>query len=235
MEKIIVENIAFYGEDSRSGTDADCDLVVANPTNEYNILRHYLHVSEEYERGLIGKEYEYYDHVSRGFVPSVITEKNIELAYQTRGSKFYSGIKGIENPRELIMVIKKELRERIARGDMFWICKPTHDFLTFSIEYSENVGDKDFVSVDSLSSEQQARIQMVPRSTREGITFRTVVGAPKLPTNRFVVQIYRLPEKKFAYITGYPGEVGPPFPDPSQSEEEYEYNKHYTDTHVFID
>lgn len=235
MKKIIVENVALFGDSSRAVTVEDIDLVAANPTNEYHILRHYSHVSDEYVKGLIGQEYEYYDPATQGFVSSVITEKDIDLAYQTRGSKFYSGVRGIENPRELITLIKKELRVRIARGDMFWMCKPAYDFLTFSIEYPEYVGDKDFVAVDSLSREQQARIRMVPRSTREGIMFRVVSGVEKFPTHRFVVEIHHFPGKQFAYITGYPGEVGPPFPDPSQSQEEYEYNKHYTDTHVFIE
>lgn len=235
MKKFTVENIVLFGESSRFVTVADIDLVVANPTNEYHILRHFLHASEGYVRGLIGQEYEYYDHASQGFVLSVIAEKDIELAYQTRGSKFYSGIRGIKNPCEVIALVKKELRERITRGDMVWIQKTTYDFLIFSIEHSKNVGDKDFVVVDSLSNEQQAHIHMIPRSEREGIMFRTISGVKKFPTNRFVVEIHLLHGKEFAYITCYPGEVGPPFPDPSQSEEECEYNKHYTDTHVFIE
>ncbi|MBI4599960.1 hypothetical protein HY732_03485 [Candidatus Uhrbacteria bacterium] len=235
MKKFVVEHIDLFGERSRPVTDADCDLLAVNATNEYHILRHYSDMAEEYTNSLIGREYEYYDHATRTLVSSIISMDDIPLAFQTKGSKFYGGIKGLENPREIITYVKNELRDRIVRDGLFWICKPTHDFLIFSITHSEHVGGKDFVTVASLTQDQKRNIKTVPRSVREEIMFRTVSGVPKMPTNRFVVEINYFPGKEFAYMTAYPGEVGPPFPDIGQSEEEYEYNKRYTDAHVFLE
>ncbi|MDP2631026.1 MAG: hypothetical protein Q8P56_06515 [Candidatus Uhrbacteria bacterium] len=235
MKKFAIENITFFGDGSRAVVQADCDLLAANPTNEYHILRHYSDMPKAYTDSLVGKEYEYYNYETRGFTSSIISQDDIQTAFQTKGSKFYNDVSGLENPHKIIEYIKEELRARIGQGNMFWICKPTFDFLIFSITYSENVGDKDFVTVDSLSHEQQARIKMVPRSTREEVMFRTVSGVAKMSTNRFVVEIHHFPGKQFAYMTAYPGEVGPPFPDSNQSVEEYEYNKRYTESHVFIE
>lgn len=237
MKKFKVENIFVFGESSRVAIKSDLDLIVANPTNEYHILRHYPPISTSYSDKLIGKDYEYFDYQQQKFLQSNIAPKDIEIAYHTKGTKFHPNVAGIENPKGLIAVIKNELQKRIAEKSIKWIQKSTYDTLMLTFDYPRVVGDQGLLPINMLSKKQQFEIKTVSRGSHEGeklITIKTISGIPKIPTTHISVEINLMPDKQHAFMTAYPSELAPGFPMPNQYREEYEYSKLFWDTHIFI-
>ena len=237
MKKFKVENIFVFGKSSRIAAEDDLDLIVGTPTNEYHILRHYSPLPESYSNTLIGIEYEYFDYQQQKFLQSKISPEDINAAYQIKGTKFYPNVAGIENPRKLIGFIKSELQKRIAQKSMYWIRKPQFDTLMFTLTYPQVVGDQDLIPIATLSKEQQSKIKTIARGNNEGersIMIKTISDIPKIPTTHISVEINLLRQKSFAYMTAYPSELTPGFPLSNQYSEEYEYNKQFWNTHVFI-
>lgn len=237
MKKFKVENIFVFGKDSRTATETDLGRIVSNPTNEYHILRHYSKLDSSYSNTLIGKEYDYFDYDQQKFKQSVITPEDIETAYQTKGTKFYSHITGIENPTKLIEYTKAELQKLIEKKSAMWIQKSTYEALMFTIDYPVIVGDQDLVSIEALFKQQQSEVKITPRGSHEGeksIMIKTITGVQKVSTKRISVEINLMSGKAHAFMTAYPSELAPGFPIPSQAPEEYKYSKQFWDSHVFI-
>ncbi len=237
MQRFTVENISAFGRSQFPATEADIARVVANPSNEYHILRHYPRLPKEYSDTLVGKSYEYFDYAKKAYLASIVSEEDITTAYQTKGSKFFVNVPGIENPKKLIELIREEFRKRIANGNVFWIQKEMFQLVVFTIDYHHDVGNRDLIPIDSLSSEEQVRVMTVPRGSHSGeksIMIKTIANIAKRPTKRISVEINVLPNKLHAYLTAYPGEPSPGFPNSNQSPEEYEYSKNFWDNHVFI-
>lgn len=207
MKKFQIENILIYGESSRAATTKDIDLIAANPTNEYHLLRHYPLLPQSYTDTLIGEEYEYFDDRQQRYVRSIISPKDIEAAYRTPKTKFYPGIQGMKTPRELIRQIKNEFHKRISSQGISWIQKSDREVLIFTATYPQPVGDQALVLV---GTQDQLR-----------------------PTNLISVEMNLFPGKSFTYLTAYPGNLTPEFPNKNQSVEEYDYCKHFWETHTF--
>lgn len=218
-------------------TEADVASITANPSNEYHILRHYPRMPVEYSDALLGKDYEYFDYEKNSYVSSTISQDDIEIAYKTKGSRFFENVPGIEDPTKLIELIREEFRKRVVNGDAFWLQKEIFQAVVFTIDYHVVVGYKDLIPINSLSSDEQARVLTVPRGSsgsEKTVIIKTITNISKKPTSRISVKIVRLPNKPEIYLTAYPGEPAPGFPNSNQSPEEYEYSKNFWDNHVFI-
>ncbi len=237
MKKFHVEKIFVFGESIRFAAESDLDLIVANPTNEYHVLRHYPRLPESYSNMLVGEKYEYFDYRQRKFLSSIISRKDIEIAYQTKGTKFYPRVSGIENPRALIGFIKAGLQKLISAKSMTWIQKPQYDTLMLTMMYHEFVGNQDLVPIHTLPRKLRSKVQTISRGNHEGersIMIKTITDVPKIPTRCISVEINLMPRQPRAFLTAYPGALAPGFPTPNQYREEYQYNKAFWDTHVFL-
>lgn len=209
-----------------------------NPTNEYHILRHFTDVSADYIKSLIGKEYYYFNNEHRHFHQGVIDAIAITEALETVGSKFTKNVKGIENPRELLNLMKVKF-ESYAEAEIEWKVKDEYRFFPFLLTHSEAVGFKNLVPIDGLTAEQKDRVKTMPRSAHAGedtVMVKVVADVEMQPTNSIVAGVFDYEDLPFYQATAYPGDVmfTPDFPNASQSEEEYAASKHYWETHVFI-
>jgi len=191
------------------------ELLKADATNQYHLLRHYVSCSKEYLQTLIGKKYQYYDYQSGQFVASIITQKDLEVAFRTRGSKFFTDVPGIENPKALIEVIKVQIKK-------LKLSKPG----AFIFEYPVAVGEANLVTIETLGEKQKQQIVKVPRSNQGGdsqVIIQTISGIVKKPTKKIVVELTIV--DKHLNVTAYPGEeLSPDFSD-----------QKFWDSHVFVE
>lgn len=237
MKKFPVENIFLFGESIRDVVPTDLDCVVANPTNEFHLLRHFMRTTKEYERTLLGQPYEYYDPETKVFKSSTLVEHDLAAAYQTTGTKFYPGVSGLETPRRLITLIRHELSKRVVRRDMHWIVSPHRQVLQLSLSCPEAVGDQDLVVIEDLPVASRERVQRVVRGGHAGeraTMIQTVTGIAKQSTRNIAVEIQLVRGRSTAFLTAYPGELSPSFPANGQDPEEYGYNKSFWDQRAFI-
>jgi len=133
----------------------DLYKVEINATNEFHILRHFSYVDPEYSKSLIGKNYFYYDYAKNKFVKSIISSEDVQYALNTKGTKFFENIKGIENPKKLLSLIKEKLKLKIESGSISWIPQEKNRIATFSIQYNEKVGEENLIPISSLVSKKK--------------------------------------------------------------------------------
>lgn len=208
-----------------------------NATNEFNLLRHYSKINEDYNKTLLGQEYFYHNHLTGHFEKGEITEEAIKNALETKNSKFSSNILGLSTPKELLSLIKNRF-DSLSPEEVKWDVG-SKKFFTFLIEYSEPVGIKNLVPIESLTEEQRAQVKTVSRSNKVGetsIMIKTIEGIKGKPLKTIEVGIQDTEELPFYLVNAYPGdmEVTPGFPSDRQSKEDHEESVRYWDTHVFI-
>ena len=126
---------------------------VINSTNEFHILRHYEFVDDSYKETLINKPYWYYDYSQKKYISSRISQNDVEYALETIGTKFYKNIKGIENPKKLLELIKKEFIKLISKDKIHWIFNGENKVAKFSINFDSAVGMINVLSINSLSND----------------------------------------------------------------------------------
>ena len=207
----------------------DLYKVETNATNEFHILRHFSYVEPEYSKTLVGKNYFYYDYTKNQFVKSIISPEDIEFALQTIGTKFFENIKGIENPKKLLNLIKEKLKLKIESGSISWIPQEKNRVATFSIQYNEKVGEENLIPISNLSEQEKTGIRKMPRSEHPGeksLLINTITGVEKQSTNIISVEIVENNEFPFYFITAYPSA--------NQNKKEYVDNKNFWDNYVFI-
>lgn len=157
---------------------------------------------------------------------------------KTKGSKFFSNISGITNPKELLIVIKQEF-ESMDTGKIDWEVSSDRKFFSFLIKYKEPVGFKNLIPLSSLSDEDQKRVRVVPRGSSGGeksILIKTITNVEAKPVSTIEVGLTDFKELNYYFVTAYPGnlEVTPDFPHLKQNKKEYVKSKNYWDSHVFI-
>ncbi|HEC65177.1 MAG TPA: hypothetical protein ENI23_07785 [bacterium] len=210
-----------------------------NTTNEYHILRHFDYVPNTYTKGLLGKEYFYYNYSDGSFQDGEIDQETIKEALETKGSKFLRGIKQLETPREVLDLVKKRF-DLLKEDEITWEIGDSNRFFSFIIKYSEPVGYKDLISIDNLTAEQKKRVRTVPRSNHEGEKsnmVKTISGIEKEPIDTIEVGIQDSEKLPFYLVTAYPGDLTltKDFPNNTQSKEEYAVSKKYWNSHAFIE
>ncbi len=235
MKKFKIGNLIIFGESYSKMILNELDKLQINATTEFHVLRHFSYVDPGYAKTLIGREYFYYDHNKGKFVKSIITLDDIQDALNTKGTKFFNDVKGIENPKKLLECIKAHLEEKIKQQEVGWIQKKNRRTSMFMIKYDQEVGWDSMVPISSLTKEEQERIKIIPRSEHEGdksLEINTITGVEKKSTRFISVEIDETDALPFYSITAYPSEMGPDFPNLEQDQEEYEYNKKYWDGYV---
>lgn len=237
-EKYKVENIILFGDSSERMIESDITRISATPTTEFHILRHFSSVPDDYIQKLVGQKYDYYDHDKMAFAKSILTKEDIKSAFETKGSKFFSGIPGIETPEKLIELIKDKLKTMVKGGEMLWINHGEVRSACFTFFHESEVGYADLIDINTLNESERARIVRVSRgntSGESGVIVNTVTGVSRVPINKIAVEIIDISDRNDFSITAYPGDSSPDFPNPKQGEEEYGYCKDYWDNHTFVE
>lgn len=237
MKQYKIGDITVFGKSYKKMELGDLNRFEINPTCEFHILRHFNSVDPEYSNTLVGQEYFYYDHGQNKFIKSVISPKDIKSALKTKGTKFFPNTEGIETPKKLLLLIKSRLQDKIRDKEIGWIYKEKVTVAMLSFKYKTVVGEEDLIPVSSLSEAEKKRIKKVARSEHSGeksLYINTIKGIPKPETDIISAQILETKDLPFYFITAYPSELGPDFPNPNQTKKEYEYNKQYWDHHVFV-
>lgn len=178
-----------------------------NPTNEFHILRHYKYVDELYKKTLIGQPYWYYDHIQKKFLYSKITQTDIENALQTIGTKFDKDVRGIENPRKLLRLIKSSFQELSSLNKIDWNKNLGYKSTTFAIDYQSPVGQMNCLNLDDVSNIDRSRIRRIFRSKCSGenkIFVNTISNTKLSSTNTIHVEIVDTIQIPFFFITSFP-------------------------------
>lgn len=207
-----------------------------NPTNEFNLLRHYSKINEDYSKTLLGQEYFFHNHSTGHFEKGIVTDEAITNALETKNSKFFNNIPGLNTPNELLNLIKDKF-DSFKPEEIKW--EGSKKFFSFLIEYPEPVGIKNLIPIESLTDEEKTRVKTLPRSNKvgeTGIMIKTIEGIEAKPLETIEIGLQDSEELTFYLVNAYPGdmEVTPGFPSDRQSKEEYEKSIEYWDTHVFI-
>lgn len=237
MQGFQVENILVFGKDKEPVTQDDLNKFQIHPSCQLHILRHYTDTPGAYRASLRGKDYVYYDTEKKSFVESVIQEKDIEDAFKTTGTKFFSDVAGIETPEDLMNIIQAEMKKQIEEDNLDWIVKDDFRITMFSFEYDSIVGEEDLIAIEDLAEADRARIKRVARGTHAGdaTTYIYVIdGIEKKKTSRIAVEIADHAILPYFFMTAYPSRLGPAFPSEDQSEEERDYCRSFWEGHVFI-
>ncbi|MFZ5391587.1 MAG: hypothetical protein ACOZAR_00120 [Patescibacteria group bacterium] len=178
-----------------------------NPTNEFHILRHYKYVDELYKKTLIGQPYWYYDHSQKKFLHSKISQTDIENALQTIGTKFSESVIGIENPRNLLKIIKSSFQKLLSSNKIDWTDNIEHKSTAFAIDFQFHVGQMNCLNFDDISQKNKARIRRVPRSkcVGENKIFISTISDIKLSSTKTIhVEIVETKQLPFFVITAFP-------------------------------
>jgi len=185
----------------------DLEKFIINSTNEFHLLRHYKFVDAAYEETLIDKPYWHFDHSQKQFVYSKILIADIEKALQTIGTKFDENIKGIENPKKLLEIIRNKFQELHSTDKIIW-----SDFLgfkttTFAFDYKSTVGRKNCLNIDDIPNKEKSLIKQVPRSQCVGedkIIINTISGIELSSTKAIRVKIVDTTQLPFFMVTAFP-------------------------------
>ena len=208
---------------------SDLDKVEINPTNEFHILRHFSFVDPKYSKTLIGQKYFYYDYAKNKFVKSIISSEDIDFALQTIGTKFFSNINGIEDPKKLLKFIKEKLKPEIENKNIIWTLQGKNKTANFTIRYNKKIGDKNLIPISDLSIQDQKRIRQVPRSKHKGeesLLINTVTDVKMQSVDIISVEIVENNEFPFYFITAYPKS--------NQSGTEPDDKQNFWDNYVFV-
>lgn len=237
MKQYTMSTHDAFGESCAAMKLEDLDKFVVNPACELHILRHFRTIEPHYAKTLVGQEYYYFDYERNTYVKSVITPQDIQIALQTKGSKFYPNTLGLETPKKVLARVQSELKKKIRMVSVSWIEKETFASVKFSFDYERAVGDKDVIALSTLTKAEKAKVHKTSRSdhsSEKSVMINTVAGVRKSKINTVSVEIVKTDALPFYFVTAYPGELGPDFPHSSQSNEEFADNKKYWDRHVFI-
>lgn len=178
-----------------------------NPTNEFHVLRHFEGVDEIYKKTLIGEDYWYYDYSQKKYLPSIISESDIECALKTTGTKFYKNIPGIENPKKLPELIKEKFAELDSKDEIHWTSENENRRTAFGFQYNAVVGEMNCLLIDNLTEKDRKNIKYVLRSNcigEDNIMVQTVSGVELLSTNKIYVDIFETSQLPFYAITSFP-------------------------------
>lgn len=237
-EKYEVGNIVVFGDGSERMVESDITKINATPTTEFHLLRHFSSVPEGYIQRLVGRTYDYYDYERMAFAKSVLTKEDIKSAFETKGSKFFSGIPGMETPEKLIDLIKGKLGAMVKKGELLWINRGDIRTACFTFLHEAAVGYADLIDISTLSESERAKVVKVSRGAsagESGIMIQTITGISRVPTNKISVEITDVSGRKDFSITAYPGDLSPDFPNPKQSEEEHKYCENFWNTHALAE
>jgi hypothetical protein len=182
---------------------------------------------------LVGKEYYYHNNETNRFETGIISLTDIKDALQTKGSKFFDNILGIEDPKKLLLIINKEFKSKNKK----WKTCSNGKYMGFLIEYFEPVGYKNLVSVNSLTSEEKKKIKKVARGQKEAsIIIYEVSNIEMKKLNTIEVGVLDTEELPFLLVTAYPGDLTKTmdFPSKSQKEKEYKKSVKFWNEHVFV-
>ncbi len=178
-----------------------------NPTNEFNVLRHFKFVDDSYKETLIDQPYWYYDHTQKKSFSSRISTVDIENALITIGTKFEKNIIGIENPKKLLEIIKQTFQELLSTNKIRWIDSPEYKTTNFVFDYKFPVGKMSCLNKDNISEKDKARIKRVSRSRCVGeseVVVNIISGVEVSSTNTINVTIVEIKQLPFYTITAYP-------------------------------
>jgi len=181
--------------------------LIINPTNEFHVLRHFKFVDDLYKQTLLNKLYWYYDYNQKQFVSSKITKTDIENALQTIGTKFDKNITGIENPKELLEVIKDEFKNLILTNKINWVDNFEYKTFTFSFNYKLPVGQQNCLPINSITEQDRIRIRPALRSNclgEDGVKVNAISRIELQFTNAICVEIIETKQFDFYTITAYP-------------------------------
>jgi len=180
---------------------------IINPTNEFHILRHYEFVDNSYKETLINKPYWYYDYFQKKYISSYISQNDVNYALETIGTKFYKNVKGIENPKKLLELIKNEFVKLISKNKIHWTLDGENKVTKFSINVDSAVGRINVLSIDSLSNGDKKNIKSISRSKcmgENGVVVNTVSGIKQGSTNMIYVEIIETKQLSFYMMTAFP-------------------------------
>lgn len=232
IQEIKINN-SFVSEKSYEKMNLDdLDKFEINPTNEFHVLRHFSSVDSEYSKTLIGQEYFYYDYAKKQFVKSIISQKDIQSALQTMGTKFFQNIKGIENPKKLLNFIKEKLKLEIENKNISWTLQEKNKTASFTIRYNKKIGDKNLIPISDLSIQEKTRIKTMPRSEHKGeesLLINTITGVKIQSVDIIAVEIVQTDEFPFYFITSYPKSN-----QSGKEYKEYEDKQNFWDDYVFV-
>lgn len=179
---------------------------VINSTNEFHILRHYEFVDDSYKETLINKPYWYYDYSQKKYISSRISQNDVEYALETIGTKFYKNIKGIENPKKLLELIKKEFIKLISKDKIHWIFNGENKVAKFSINFDSAVGMINVLSINSLSNNNKKNVKSISRSKCTGennVVVNTISGIELGSTNMIYIEIVETAHLPFYVMTAF--------------------------------
>ncbi|MBU3923459.1 MAG: hypothetical protein KJ592_00925 [Nanoarchaeota archaeon] len=236
MRQYEIDNEVVFGMSYKKMTLGDLKKFEINPTVEMNVLRHFGKVDSEYLKTLVGEEYSYFNHKNKRVIKSVISLKDIKAALNTKGTKFFDNVKGIENPRKLLALIKRQLEKKIHDKNIGWVYRNGKKVARFSFEYKNFVGEEDLVLLSSLSEAEGARVKKVTRgrSAERLSTVNVIEGMEKNKTKIISVKIVEMKEFPFYSITSYPRGNGMDSGNNYGAKDKDEYSRRYWDDHVFL-
>ena len=168
-----------------------------NPSNEFHILRHFTHVSEEYKIHLIGKEYWYYDYSEEKYMLWIITKEDIGNALATIGTKFQRDIPWIDSPKEILDIIYKRIVSFIPEEEQF----------SYTFEYTVPIWYINCIDRKNLSEEEKMTIKRVRRGNckwENWIQVNTLSGKQQVMTNSIYVSIIQVENVPFPLVTAFP-------------------------------
>lgn len=180
---------------------------IINSTNEFHILRHYEFVDNLYKETLINKPYWYYDYSQKKYILSHISQNDVKCALETIGTKFYKNIKGIENPKKLLELIKKEFVKLISKNKINWTLNGENRVAKFSINFDSAVGKINVLSINSLNNNDKKNIKSISRSKCMGendVIVNTISGIELGSTNMIYVEIVETTQLPFYIMTAFP-------------------------------
>ncbi len=231
---INIHGIRIFG--TRLGKVKAVEMATIQPTAsaEFHIARHYTSLVSEYRATLIGKPHRYFDTQTRQLASAIITETAIDLALQTRGSKFNTNA---PTPHELIFEVREEAIKRAEVGKLTWLDCGFTISTFFSIEFPETVGETGTISMAHLKNDPSITLKRERRggTAEDQVDFWVAYGAKRTPTNWLSAQIgYFKTAPEIGVLTAFPGLPVPDYPFQGQMIEERTYNKDYWDRHAFV-
>lgn len=178
-----------------------------NISNEYHILRHFSHVESNYTESIIGKQYKYYHYWKNHFKSSKIELTDIHLAYNTIGSKFFTNVPWLENPKKVLKLVKSKFLELIKKNVLYWQESGLDQIVSFSFDYWIYVGEKDVILMKELKDTDRKKVIKVQRSNHPGeedLEVNTLKGFKKNKTSYINVEITKTKYLPFLFVSAYP-------------------------------
>ena len=231
----LIGNLRIYGQPLGKVASEEVSNLVSNPTTELHLLRHFREVPAGYQ--LVGKEKEVFNPKDKTTTKEPITEQDTQKAIDTKGSKLFIGVPGLETPANLVNLVRQEVISQAAQGKLNWydggFCKKTY----LQIEFPSNIGTDSVVPLASLQPAEISKVTQQVRGKLAGDDFSVnVIGGHKgVPSNKLSVVIGHIKGESAPVIfAAYPGSMAADFPRDHQSEAEKAYNKEFWANHGFI-